>query len=537
VVSSPAVVGGLVYVGSYDKKVYCLDAATGALVWSYTTGGRVESSPAVVNGVVYVGSDDGRIYAFARAPILIYGDSEFVPANGVTKGSGTASDPYIIEGWAIDASTADGICISNTTKYFIIRNVFVHDGGSDYFYGIYLSNVTNGQVLNVNTTRNSVGIALDSFSLNNVVSGNNVTNNDWGIYIWSSNGTTVSGNEVTHNCIGNGISLDSSSDNTVSGNEVAYSGDIGVYLVDSSSCNTISGNTITSNNRGIMLDTSSNDNAVFGNTITSASGREGSGISLDRDCRDNSVSGNNITANTGDGLDISNSSSNSFSGNSIANNGVGVSLDSSSSSNIFSENNITNNGQGIWLDSSSNNAIYHNNFINNTGQAYSPGSTNVWDDGYPSGGNFWSDYTGVDLCNGPYQNVTGSDGVGDTPYVIDSNNKDNYPLMGSFSSLNGISTVSNSTISGLQFSGATISFNVTGPPGTTGFCTLTIPYSTLPPPYIVTVDSNPIQYTTIFENDTISIIYFTYQHSTHEVTITRALSSGAGGGGRMPYMD
>jgi hypothetical protein len=54
---------------------------------------------------------------------------------------------------------------------------------------------------------------------------------------------------------------------------------------------------------------------------------------------------------------------------------------------------------------------------------------NVWDDGYPSGGNYWSDYTGVDLYSGPYQNETSSDGIGDTPYDIDENNVDHYPLM------------------------------------------------------------------------------------------------------------
>jgi len=52
-----------------------------------------------------------------------------------------------------------------------------------------------------------------------------------------------------------------------------------------------------------------------------------------------------------------------------------------------------------------------------------PGETssiNAWDDGYPSGGNYWSDYTGVDADG---------DGIGDTPYVIDENNTDRYPLM------------------------------------------------------------------------------------------------------------
>ncbi len=61
--SSPAVVGGCVYVGSDDNKIYCLDASTGALVWSYTTGGIVRSPPAVASGVVFAGSNDGKVYA------------------------------------------------------------------------------------------------------------------------------------------------------------------------------------------------------------------------------------------------------------------------------------------------------------------------------------------------------------------------------------------------------------------------------------------------------------------------------------------
>ena len=54
--SDPAVAGGTVYVGSGDDKVYALDAATGRLRWSYTTGDAVDSGPAVAGGTVYVGS-------------------------------------------------------------------------------------------------------------------------------------------------------------------------------------------------------------------------------------------------------------------------------------------------------------------------------------------------------------------------------------------------------------------------------------------------------------------------------------------------
>ena len=61
--SSPAVANGVVYVGSDDNNVYALNASTGALLWSYTTGSTVVSSPAVANGVVYVGSSDDNVYA------------------------------------------------------------------------------------------------------------------------------------------------------------------------------------------------------------------------------------------------------------------------------------------------------------------------------------------------------------------------------------------------------------------------------------------------------------------------------------------
>lgn len=128
--------------------------------------------------------------------------------------------------------------------------------------------------------------------------------------------------------------------------------------------------------------------------------------------------------------------SNIFS-NTITGNSKGITLEGSHN-NIIIGNTLKNNDRsGIGLLESSNNNIYHNNLINNTRQVYdysnddpsvSP-SFNVWDDDYPSGGNYWSDYKGTDVYNGPNQDQLGSDGIGDTPYVIDANNQDRYPLM------------------------------------------------------------------------------------------------------------
>jgi outer membrane protein assembly factor BamB len=63
--SSAAVAHGVVYVCSYDKNLYALNARTGIRLWSYATGNEIESSPSVVNGVVYVGSGDYKVYSFS----------------------------------------------------------------------------------------------------------------------------------------------------------------------------------------------------------------------------------------------------------------------------------------------------------------------------------------------------------------------------------------------------------------------------------------------------------------------------------------
>src|SRR5260221_3010854 len=62
--SSPAVAGGVVYVGSWDDKLYALDAVTGTRKGSYATGSYIFSSPPVANGMVYIVSSDHNVYAF-----------------------------------------------------------------------------------------------------------------------------------------------------------------------------------------------------------------------------------------------------------------------------------------------------------------------------------------------------------------------------------------------------------------------------------------------------------------------------------------
>ena len=178
--------------------------------------------------------------------------------------------------------------------------------------------------------------------------------------------------------------------------------------LDGSSSIKISNNNVTNNISGIGLTDSSNniisENNIAQNTATY-------GIALWGFSSYNIISGNDITQNNMDGIRLYNSSNNTISGNNITQNNYG----------------------GIRIRyESSNNDIYHNNFIDNTQQVIFETSweyTNSWDDGYPSGGNYWSDYTGVDEKSGPNQDQPGSDCMGDTLYTIYANNRDNYPLM------------------------------------------------------------------------------------------------------------
>lgn len=166
--------------------------------------------------------------------------------------------------------------------------------------------------------------------------------------------------------------------------------------------NNILSNNISNNKRGIHLIGSSN------NTI------------LD-----------NIISNNKYGMLFWHSNYNTIMGNSISNNKRGIYLSCTYYNNI-SNNNISNNKYGVYLwHFNSNNLLYHNNLINNSHNAYDK-STNLWDNGYPSGGNYWDDYTGEDQYHGPNQDIIGSDGIGDTPYDIFGKippNQDRYPLM------------------------------------------------------------------------------------------------------------
>ena len=261
------------------------------------------------------------------------------------------------------------------------------------------------------------------------------------------------------------------------------------------------------------------DNMYIANNIT----KNYYGIYLDYSST-NSISRNNLSDNKcGIGL-LEFSNNNAIFANNITNNEYGITLGYSSTNSIF-VNNIKKNSKGITIwNNSSDNVVYHNNFINNTNQVVSGNLVNVWDNGYPSGGNYWSNYTGVD---------TNGDAIGDTFHVIDANNTDRYPLMAPFSTFDAsvwneteyfVDVVSNSTVSDFYFNpdeGAFLRFNVTGEDATRGFCRVTIPKDLLwvqDGQWSVLVGGEPVNYT-IIPDENYTYLYFTYNHSTKTVEI------------------
>jgi len=254
----------------------------------------------------------------------------------------------------------------------------------------------------------------------------------------------------------------------------------------------------------------------------------------------NTIEGNNITKNSYAGILLDGSNDNNISGNSLTNtitsNFGAISLRGSSNDNNIVNNNFVNNTlYGVYIEASYSNNIFHNNFFNNTRQGFvTPDSSgNVWDNGYPSGGNYWSDYAGVDTYSGPNQNLTGSDGMGDTPYTINATTHDidNYPLMNTWNPTEtsiivkgvpfSVTTATNATITQVDSTPNNLNFTATGAPGSKGYLLIIVPKGANTTELKVFV--NGTELTTplplISENGTHYFIYCELSFSTLQITV------------------
>jgi len=374
------------------------------------------------------------------------------------------------------SSFIQDIDTSNTVNgkpiYYLINQKDLIIDSIDIGY-LALINCTNIHIKKVALANNCQGLLL-AFVTNSTVENATITHNRMGIYLLSSYENTICANTISDN-LREGIILYRASFNNITRNTLTHSG----YSLGG----------------GIVI-------GILETGYLSIS-RPGEAIQSE----DNIIN-NNMISNCGNGIVLSNAGT----------------TRTTVTYNTIRDNEDT----GITVEfNASNNKIYHNNFIDNKKQAYIDVSRgialNAWDNGYPSGGNYWSNYTGVDADN---------DGIGDEPHTIDANNTDRYPLMAPINIFDAgvwdgtaynVDVVSNSTVSEFQFNpseGALLRFNVTGDDGTSGFCRVTIPKSLLwvEDGWTVYVGEESVNYTIIPDND-YAYLYFTYNHSTKTVLI------------------
>jgi parallel beta-helix repeat protein len=269
-------------------------------------------------------------------------------------------------------------------------------------------NISNFTVVGTGSGGYDCGIEITSHD--NVISNNLLISNQHGISV-SSFGNRIMGNKC-YNTNFYGVRLESSSRSSLVENNYFSDSAWPIMVFDSDSNDVIRNVIGPTCVTGIVLSGGSSHNSIQYNIIDSTSI---AGIEFGTSCDSNVILGNVLTYCGGDGLSIETSQDNTISENSF----------------------IGNGSYGVILAYCEHNILYHNSFINNSlANAFDFDSpdTNVWDNGYPSGGNYWDDYAGVDQ-NG--------DGIGDTPYAVEGGSQDRYPLMKSWirGDANGDSTI------------------------------------------------------------------------------------------------
>jgi hypothetical protein len=196
-------------------------------------------------------------------------------------------------------------------------------------------------------------------------------------------------------------------------------------LLSGASGSIITGLEITNFNEGILVSNASNCR-IYSNIMTSMSS---SGIVIEGNNATNDIIYNNIFQDTPTPVNITASAANNTIHDNIISSQSIVTLNIGADGNSVYGNSISASQILVNLTNSQDNLFYHNDFLSAVRIEAPATGNNVWDNGYPSGGNYWNDYKGVDQKKGQNQDQPGSDNIGDTPYIIDSNNMDRYPLM------------------------------------------------------------------------------------------------------------
>lgn len=223
-----------------------------------------------------------------------------------------------------------------------------------------------------------------------------------GVMLFGTTNSLITNSRFSNNN-GHGIYVRHSNNNTFSQNEILSNVWDGVFSEDSFN-NTFVQNRMANNLRdGIELVTTD----------------------------DSTITRNNVTSNKDAGIKLNRAKNNAILENHVAQNDPGILLIWGTSKCRVIGNTITENNEwGLRIEgSATDNTIHHNNFINNqVNQSLQvsipwPANPNVWDDG--ADGNYWSEYQ----SRYPNASEVGSTGVGDTPFFINENNIDDFPLL------------------------------------------------------------------------------------------------------------
>jgi len=184
--------------------------------------------------------------AQSHSPIAINGNAGFTAANGVISGSGTASDPYVIGGWEIFPAPFfnTAISVSDTSAYFVIRNIIAHEFGSQFQNvthfviddfdspgGLSFGNVRNGVIERIAGPLSVAGSYCRGYCPypggTNITIANSVINR---LHIDHSQNVTISGNTISGSTA-KGIDMDLSSNVTITNNTVSSNMEDGIAFL------------------------------------------------------------------------------------------------------------------------------------------------------------------------------------------------------------------------------------------------------------------------------------------------------------------
>ena len=427
----------------------------------YTLTGDIGGSIRVQKDNVII---DGQGYRlFGNGSLLSGGDIDLSNRDHVTIMN------TVFTGWFGTAIRMGSMDITNPQNTVgcsncIITNNTITGGRIGFSFSIWVEGTNNSITNNHIIGNDGMGVALERGS-HHVIADNLIENNGMYAIGFEAGQATVRGNRMNNNSGGAyyfsdsnmGISTpiqDIDSSNLADGKPTYYwfnqhhqtiPSDAGYVLLINCSEITISGLHIDKGGRYnsfsiTLVDTT--NSVVSDNTITAGNGIR---IMNNRSNASNvAVLKNYLTTGMWSGMNTTIASNtfvdkgimlgsdavvayNNFTGCDIA-----VSMEGYNS--VVRNNNFQNNQVAFHIFRGGNNQIFHNNFITNSKQveeqhsdasqwppdAYYTSFNNTWNQPYPSGGNYWSDYKGNDLNN---------DGIGDTPYHIIENYTDQYPII------------------------------------------------------------------------------------------------------------